>query len=78
MNNSNTGCLAYYPMIMFDYRQAVLKYFSIIYCIVVTGPQVVVTVYGLNSLGKDEVRGYGSIHLPITPGRYVPNIYTCY
>ena len=34
------------------------------------GPQIVVSVYGVNSLGRDEVRGYGSIHLPVTPGRY--------
>lgn len=33
-------------------------------------PQVVVSVYGLNILGRDEVRGYGAVHLPITPGRY--------
>ena len=37
----------------------------------VAGPQLVVSVYGLNVLGRDEVRGYGAIHLPITPGRYV-------
>ena len=35
------------------------------------GPQLVVSVYGLNVLGRDEVRGYGAVHLPITPGRYV-------
>lgn len=35
------------------------------------GPQIVVSVYGVNSLGRDEVRGYGCIHLPITPGQYV-------
>ncbi|XP_003385464.1 PREDICTED: B9 domain-containing protein 1-like [Amphimedon queenslandica] len=33
-------------------------------------PQIVVSVYGVNSLGRDEVRGYGSIHLPVTPGRH--------
>lgn len=38
-----------------------------------TGPQVVVSVYGLNILGRDEVRGYGAVHLPITPGRYIHN-----
>ena len=35
------------------------------------GPQIVISVYGLNLLGRDEVRGYGAIHLPITPGRCV-------
>ena len=34
----------------------------------IPGPQLVVCVYGLNILGRDEVRGYGAIHLPITPG----------
>lgn len=33
-------------------------------------PQLVVSVYGLNMLGRDEVRGYGAIHLPITPGSH--------
>ncbi|XP_064406936.1 B9 domain-containing protein 1-like isoform X2 [Halichondria panicea] len=33
-------------------------------------PQIVVSVYGVNSLGRDEVRGYGCIHLPITPGQH--------
>ena len=38
-----------------------------------TGPQIVISVYGNNSLGRDEVRGYGSKHLPIVPGRYIKN-----
>ena len=29
-----------------------------------------ISVYGLNSFGRDEVRGNGAIHLPIAPGRY--------
>ena len=29
------------------------------------------SVYGVNVLGRDEVRGYGAVHLPITPGRSV-------
>ena len=33
------------------------------------GPQMVVSVYGLNVFGRDEVRGYGAVHVPITPGR---------
>ena len=36
-----------------------------------SGPQIVICVYGLNALGRDEVRGYGAVHMPITPGRYV-------
>ena len=30
---------------------------------------MVVSVYGLNIFGRDEVRGYGAVHVPITPGR---------
>lgn len=30
-----------------------------------------ISVYGLNSFGRDEVRGNGAIHLPIAPGRWV-------
>ena len=41
------------------------------------GPQIVVSVYGLNTLGRDEVRGYGAIHLPITPGRSVCSTSVC-
>ena len=37
-----------------------------LYC---AGPQIAVSVYGLNLFGRDEVRGYGAIHVPITPGR---------
>ena len=36
---------------------------------ILLGPQVVISVYGLNSFGRDEVRGNGAIHLPIAPGR---------
>ena len=39
-------------------------------CLLSTGPQIVISVYGLNSFGRDEVRGNGAIHLPLTPGRY--------
>lgn len=47
-----------------------IKYVLIAMCFVCTpGPQIVVSVYGLNILGRDEVRGYGAIHLPITPGQ---------
>ena len=32
-------------------------------------PQLVLSVYGLTFFGRDVARGYGSIHLPTTPGR---------
>ena len=31
-------------------------------------PQLVVSVYGLDSLGNDVVRGYGAIHVPLSAG----------
>ena len=35
------------------------------------GPQLVVSVYGYDVFGRDVPRGYGVIHVPITPGRLV-------
>eukprot|EP00731_Ephydatia_muelleri_P029047 Em0020g691a len=37
-------------------------------------PQIVICVYGLNALGRDEVRGYGAVHIPITPGRHIVEV----
>jgi B9 domain-containing protein 1 len=34
------------------------------------GPQLVVSVYGLDIFGNDVVRGYGLCHLPIAAGMY--------
>jgi len=42
------------------------------------GPQIVLSVYGLNIFGRDEVRGYGAIHLPISPGRSVGQLCACF
>mmetsp|Transcript_8572 Transcript_8572/g.14740 ORF Transcript_8572/g.14740 Transcript_8572/m.14740 type:complete len:200 (+) Transcript_8572:185-784(+) len=33
-------------------------------------PQLVVSVYGLDSFGRDVIKGYGCIHLPTCAGRY--------
>jgi len=33
------------------------------------GPQLVISGYGLDSFGNDVVRGYGTTHIPISPGR---------
>ncbi|XP_015215859.1 B9 domain-containing protein 1 isoform X2 [Lepisosteus oculatus] len=33
-------------------------------------PQIVVSVYGLDAFGNDVVRGYGAVHVPITPGQH--------
>lgn len=34
-------------------------------------PQLVVSVYGLDTFGRDVIKGYGCIHLPICGGRCV-------
>ncbi|KAJ3076201.1 B9 domain-containing protein 1 [Podochytrium sp. JEL0797] len=34
-------------------------------------PQIVVCVYGLDELGRDVVRGYGAVRVPMTAGRHV-------
>ncbi|XP_035221539.1 B9 domain-containing protein 1-like [Stegodyphus dumicola] len=33
-------------------------------------PQLVVSVYGIDFFGNDVVRGYGSIHIPVSPGKH--------
>ncbi|CAF1017520.1 unnamed protein product [Adineta steineri] len=33
-------------------------------------PQLVISGYGLDSFGNDIVRGYGTTHIPISPGRH--------
>ena len=44
----------------------VLVIFSVIF---VSGPQLIVQAYGEDPWGNDVVRGYGAVHVPITPGR---------
>ncbi len=33
-------------------------------------PRLIVSVYGIDTLGRDVVRGYGTIHVPTTQGHY--------
>lgn len=33
-------------------------------------PQLVISCYGTDSFGRDVVRGYGAVHLPISPGKH--------
>ena len=33
-------------------------------------PQLVVSVYGLDGAGRDVVRGYGTVRVPLSPGRH--------
>ncbi len=37
--------------------------------LIISGPQLVISGYGLDAFGKDVVRGYGTTHIPISPGR---------
>ena len=37
-------------------------------------PQIAFHVYGLDWWGRHVVRGYGSMHVPIAPGRYTKNV----
>ena len=43
--------------------------FSFQFYVSVTGPQIVISVYGLDFSGTAVVRGYGAVHVPISPGR---------
>merc|ERR1711988_1798903 len=37
-------------------------------------PQLVISVYGMDFWTRDVIRGYGRVHLPISPGRYTKYI----
>ncbi|XP_010140142.1 PREDICTED: B9 domain-containing protein 1, partial [Buceros rhinoceros silvestris] len=37
-------------------------------------PQIVVSIYGPDFFGNDVVRGYGAVHVPLTPGRHTRTI----
>ena len=39
-------------------------------------PRISLAVYGLDFLGRDVVRGYGSIMVPTSPGRYLESVLT--
>ncbi|KPP76166.1 B9 domain-containing protein 1-like [Scleropages formosus] len=34
-------------------------------------PQIAVSVYGPDTFGNDVVRGYGAVHVPLTPGNWL-------
>uniref|UniRef100_A0AAA9S095 B9 domain-containing protein 1 n=1 Tax=Bos taurus TaxID=9913 RepID=A0AAA9S095_BOVIN len=38
------------------------------------GPQIVLSVYGPDVFGNDVVRGYGAVHVPLSPGRHKKTI----
>ncbi|KAG1668017.1 B9 domain-containing protein 1 [Nymphon striatum] len=33
-------------------------------------PQIVISVYGLDIFGNDVARGYGAMHIPVSPGQH--------
>jgi len=35
-----------------------------------SGPQIVISCYGPDAFGNDVVRGYGAVHVPMTPGKH--------
>lgn len=37
-------------------------------------PRLVLSVYGITARGTDTVMGYGSVHIPTTPGRHVRRV----
>lgn len=39
-------------------------------------PRITLGIYGLDLFGRDVVRGYGSLLIPTTPGRYTKNVQT--
>uniref|UniRef100_A0A2K6T9C5 B9 domain-containing protein 1 n=1 Tax=Saimiri boliviensis boliviensis TaxID=39432 RepID=A0A2K6T9C5_SAIBB len=58
-----------------DVRQALVWNFPIDVTFKSTNPygwpQIVLSVYGPDVFGNDVVRGYGAVHVPFSPGRYV-------
>ncbi len=54
----------------------IFKYFYLIRILLelFEGPQIVISGYGLDGFGNDVVRGYGTTHIPIIPGRYFRTI----
>ncbi|VEL30447.1 unnamed protein product [Protopolystoma xenopodis] len=32
-------------------------------------PQLIIHAYGLDIFGKDVIRGYGAVHVPVQPGK---------
>jgi B9 domain-containing protein 1 len=39
-------------------------------------PRLALSIYGVDGMGRDVVRGYGSMLLPTTPGRHVRYVHT--
>ena len=47
-----------------------VDYFECWRQLIFTGPQIVISCYGPDVFGNDVVRGYGAVHIPMTPGKH--------
>ncbi len=50
-------------------RMISFVWFSVIVFKIAQGPQLVLSCYGQDLFGNDVIRGYGVVHLPMSPGR---------
>lgn len=52
-------------------KKKLLTQYHVIFVVLsfLLGPQLVLSCYGLDAFGHDVVRGYGAVHVPISPGR---------
>lgn len=53
------------------FKKKLLTQYHVIFVVLsfLLGPQLVLSCYGLDAFGHDVVRGYGAVHVPISPGR---------
>ncbi|XP_050526209.1 B9 domain-containing protein 1-like [Daktulosphaira vitifoliae] len=61
-----------------DERQIIVWNFPLDICFKSTNPhgwpQLIISVYGLDTFGNDVVRGYGVCHLPIVAGKTIKSV----
>lgn len=62
-------CVHYYNSFIQNVYGIILCDFCCFITALPLGPQLVVSCYGLDAFGHDVVRGYGAVHVPISPGR---------
>ena len=67
-NNSNYSTI-FILLSKFSYQENSIKQ------LFVTGPKIVLHVYGHDIFGNDVIRGYGVAHLPSISGRYWLNLF---
>lgn len=71
MKNVYTSLKACVTLITQYSKKNLLTQFHVIFVVLsfLLGPQLVLSCYGLDAFGHDVVRGYGAVHVPISPGR---------